>query len=123
MVLKRVTIIRGNEILTKNGYMAKTLFERTKGLLGKNKTEWPLKNEDALVLSPCHAVHTFFMKFSIDVVFLNKKGVIVSLYPSLPPFRMSGFHGTAKKAIELPSGTIEKWHLRIGEELHIRGER
>lgn len=107
--------MRNNQILTQEATYACSFGARLKGLLFRTK----LSENEALILSPCTSVHTFFMKFPIDVVFINAKGEIVYLYSNLKPYRLTWLHGSAKLAIELPSGTIEKWHLKPGEVLCI----
>lgn len=111
-----MTLLRNNQILTKNARMASTLFQRTIGLLGKTR----LDRNEALILSPCRAVHTFFMKFSIDVAFLKPDGTIVSLYPNLKPYRMTWIYPGAHSALEFPAGTIEQWQLEKGQKIMIQ---
>ena len=113
-----MSIMKNHQVLTSKATVADSWGARLKGLLGKPS----LSQNEALILDPCTCVHTFFMKFSIDVVFTNSRGEIVSLYSDLKPFRLTWLHWSAKTAIELSSGTIEKWHLKIGQVLTFNGD-
>ncbi len=92
---------------------ALTWRRRLKGLLGRRE----LPRGRALYLEPCAQVHTFFMKFPIDVVFVDERGVVVGLEPELRPWRMSAYYPAAAGALELPAGTIEASDLREGQTL------
>ena len=114
--MEKMTILRGDETLAATAWQTTTLFERVKGLLGKDGMDM----DETLILNPCHAVHTFFMKFTIDVVFLNSHCQIIALYPDLKPYRATRIHLDATHTIELPAGAITQWNLKKGQHLHIR---
>ncbi|NLN06635.1 MAG: DUF192 domain-containing protein [Firmicutes bacterium] len=107
-------------IFTGRAAPAFTFWKRFKGLMLK-KT-FP-HEYDALFLAPCKAIHTFFMRFAIDVVFLNKKNEIVALYPSLAPWRVTPPCREAEAALEFAGGTIDKFSLACGDLLHWRAEK
>jgi len=67
---------------------------------------------------PCEAVHTFFMKFPIDLVYIDKRRKVRKVRHAVPPWRMSGCL-TAKSVLELPAGTAERTGTRVGDELSI----
>ncbi|MFH1127854.1 MAG: DUF192 domain-containing protein [Candidatus Omnitrophota bacterium] len=92
-----------NTILAQDVQVADTLFSRMRGLLGKKE----LKSGQAIVLKPCNSIHTFFMRFPIDVVFVNKDNKVVKTIPGLKPFCLSGIYFSSSFAIELPAGTIQ----------------
>ncbi len=102
-----------NTILAENVIMADTMFKRMKGLLGYKE----IKKGYALILNPCNSIHTFFMKFSIDVVFLNKNNQVVKIIQSIKPFRMTGVYLNSKITIELSPGTIESSQTQKGDIL------
>jgi len=85
---------------------------RMKGLLGRDG----LAQGEGLWIMPCEAVHTFGMRFSIDLVYLDRKNRIRKVRSSVPPWRMSACL-TAHSVIELPSGTIRETQTRRGDEL------
>ena len=63
--------------------IAETLFERTRGLIGRNSLE-PGKG---LWIKHCNAIHMLFMRFPIDAIFLDKKGEIVKIVRNIRPWR------------------------------------
>ncbi|MBU1726881.1 MAG: DUF192 domain-containing protein [Candidatus Omnitrophica bacterium] len=86
-----------------------------KGLLGKSG----LEPGQALVLKPASSIHTFFMRFTMDAVFVDKDDSVIALYPDMPPFRLSGLHFNAKAVIELPAGVIRATSTQIGDTIRI----
>ncbi len=89
--------------------------ERMRGLLDRNK----LDPGAALVISPCNSVHMFFMKFAIDVLFLNSEGVVVRAIEDLRPWRLTRVYFTAKHTVELPLGAIALSQTRKGDKLNL----
>jgi len=69
-----------------------------------------------MVIAPTNAIHTFFMRFAIDVVFAAQDGTVVGLRKSLRPWRVA-FSTRAFCAIELESGSIERDSIAIGDRL------
>jgi hypothetical protein len=85
---------------------------RRRGLLGRTSFE----PEAALIIAPCSAVHTFFMRMVIDVVFASRDGHVLKTYSRLPAWRVAwALRGFA--AIELPPGTIEARDIGKGDRL------
>ncbi|MDI6605911.1 MAG: DUF192 domain-containing protein [Candidatus Omnitrophota bacterium] len=102
-----------NTVLAENATIANSFLSRMKGLLGRKE----FKKGEALVLTPCNSIHTFFMKFPIDIIFLDKDKRIVKIIPSLQPFRLSGIYFNAASAIELPAGLAEVQSASVGDLL------
>lgn len=102
-----------NSILAENGVIAGTSLKRVKGLLGRSG----LKESEALLLKPCNSIHTFFMSFPIDVVFVDSQKKVVKTISDMAPFRMSGIYFRAHLAIELLAGTISKTSTQPGDLL------
>jgi uncharacterized membrane protein (UPF0127 family) len=84
------------------------------GLLGRRK----LPSGEGLLLRPASSVHTLFMRFSIDVVFLDRDGEVVKIAASVRPWRTAGARG-AKAVLELPAGEAERRELRVGDRLDL----
>ncbi len=107
--------------LTKGGKLAQkvtvadNLLARLTGLLGTVRPD-PQK---ALYLTPCAGVHTFGMKYPIDVVFLDGQGKVVRLFQNLPPNRMTKVIPSAKSALELPPDTIAAHAIQTGDCLKV----
>jgi uncharacterized membrane protein (UPF0127 family) len=87
---------------------------RNKGLLGRDS----LAAEAAMIIAPCNAVHTFFMRFSIDVVFADRQGRVVKVCHHLKPWRIGvGWGGFA--AIELAAGAVDHGSVAAGDLLRV----
>ena len=72
----------------------------------------------AMVIAPSNAVHTFFMRFPIDVAFVNRQGKVVKTYAALAPWRIAAALG-AFAVIELPAGTLARTDTVRGDLLSI----
>ncbi|WP_018086682.1 DUF192 domain-containing protein [Desulfurispora thermophila] len=94
---------------------ANTFWSRLKGLLGKNA----LLPGQALVLIPCRSVHTCFMRFPIDIIFLDAQGKAIFLQEKLPSWRFTPYLSRAILAIELPPGTIKASNTSLGDRIII----
>ena len=82
-----------------------------RGLLGRGG----LERGEGLLLKPCGSVHTLFMRFPIDVVFLDRELSVLAVRPAVPPWRTAGARG-AKVALELAAGEA----MRLGIEPGLR---
>jgi uncharacterized membrane protein (UPF0127 family) len=87
---------------------------RRKGLLGRAS----MPEGTALIVAPTNAIHTFFMQFAIDVVFVSRNGRVVKTVRDLGPWRIAAALRAAA-AIELPAGTLARVHLRRGDVLRV----
>ncbi|MDD5681431.1 MAG: DUF192 domain-containing protein, partial [Candidatus Omnitrophica bacterium] len=70
-------------------------------------------------IKPCNSIHTFFMRFAIDVIFVDSKNRIIRTIRNMRPFRISGIYLSALFSIELPAGTLEKTSTQTGDYLTI----
>ena len=110
--MKVVNRSKGVVLACRAGFALKPI-ERMRGLLGKEA----LAPGDALVISPCSAVHTFGMRYPIDVVFYDRSNRAVAAVPNLRPYRLTRWYPRAKGVIELPAGTLESKPLDTGDLL------
>jgi hypothetical protein len=85
---------------------------RRRGLLGRDG----LQKGSAFVLAPSNAVHTFFMRFPIDLVFASRDGRVLKIRPSVGPWRVSGAIG-AFAVIEMPAGAAARAGVQVGDRL------
>ncbi|RZA08549.1 MAG: DUF192 domain-containing protein [Proteobacteria bacterium] len=90
-------------------------WERLVGLLPRAG----LAEGEALYIEPCTSIHNFFMRFAIDVAFLNRQGRVVAIYHGLKPWRLSWIHFTAKGALEAPAGSLARAGVKKGDVLTI----
>jgi uncharacterized protein len=93
--------------------MAETPWQRFVGLMGRRS----LAADSGLCLRPCSSIHMFFMRISVDAVFLDKDGVVVRIYHSLRPWRVTRVVRKAKSCIELPAGTLAARGVQVGDRL------
>jgi len=94
--------------------LAGTGKSRRKGLLGREG----LLPGEGLWIVPCESVHTFFMRFAIDLVYLDRKHTVRKLKTAVGPWRMSACFA-AHSVLELPAGTIRASQTEPGDELEI----
>lgn len=87
-----------------------TAIERLKGLLGQP----PLTDELCLWIKPCNSIHMFFMKYPIDVIFLDVNDSICKLVHNIKPWQMSAKLG-AHSVLEVAAGSIQRHGLTIGD--------
>ena len=83
---------------------------RRRGLLGRTGLD-----DEALVIAPCNAIHTCFMRFPIDVVFINREGSITRCHSHVPAWRIVMSYGFA--TIELAAGTLLRTETRRSQRL------
>jgi uncharacterized membrane protein (UPF0127 family) len=88
---------------------------RKKGLLGRDG----LPAGSGLVIAPSNAVHTFFMRFAIDILFLSRDGRVLKLKEAVPAWRLAGaFRGYA--VLELGAGQARIVGLEVGQRVKAR---
>lgn len=87
---------------------------RKRGLLGRTG----LPSGHALVIAPSNLVHTFFMRFAIDIVFVRRDGTVVKVRRSVPARRIAGAL-RAFAVIEMAAGSIGEADLRRGDRLEL----
>jgi uncharacterized protein len=87
---------------------------RTRGLLGRQS----LRQGEGLWIVPCEAVHTFGMRFAIDLVYLDRRNVVRKVRSSVPPWRLSGCL-RAHSVIELAAGTLKSTPVHPGDTLQL----
>lgn len=98
-------------LLASEARVAESFVSRLVGLL-----QTPVLNPgDGLYIVPCSQIHMFGMKYAIDVVFMDKKGVVVGLCNKIAPGQMSGIYPKALGCLELPPGIIDSTGTCVGD--------
>ena len=92
--------------------LAETMFARLRGLLGRSG----LSSGEGMLLRPAASVHTAFMRFTIDVVFLDREDRVVKVAADLRPWRAAACRG-ARTVLELPAGEAARQGLGPGVSL------
>jgi uncharacterized protein len=94
--------------------VADTRAARNQGLLGRDG----LDMSHAFVLSPCFSIHTAFMRFPIDVLFVDRDGCAVKIVHALAPWRLA-MAVRARHVVELAAGELRGSDVRIGDRLYL----
>ena len=100
--------------------VADSFFTRAKGLLGESSlaagsTLW-IKGSR---LVSCNSIHTWFMRFPIDAVFVDRSLKVRAVYRDLGPWRMTIPVLGAVSVFEFPAGTLAKCPVDVGDQLHV----
>lgn len=99
--------------LMTHGEMASSFWTRLKGLLGRDG----LSDGEGLILKGEKSIHMFFMKFAIDVVYVNDDMQVIRLDENMPPWKIGPFVAGSAYVIELPVGTIARTGSKAGDTL------
>ena len=108
---------------TRNAYLAThvrlagTHWSRFRGLMGTEAASFPAGQ--GLWVVPCHGVHTFAMRFPIDVIYLDGDKVVVHIEENLKPWRVAPVRLRAASVLELPDRTLSATQTAIGDEIEI----
>ena len=108
-----ITNVTRHTVVANRGVVAERLVTRLLGLLTRSS----LDPGEALVFPRCNSIHTCFMRFPIDVVFLQQ-GCVVKVVQALRPFRLAWAVG-AETVIELPAGTAARTSTEAGAVLEV----
>ena len=96
--------------------VARNVFSRGLGLMFRSR----LPENGGLLIHGCNGIHMMFMRFSIDAVFVDKKGVVVKLYRRLPPWiGLVPLVWRADRVAELPAGAIDRHAIKVGDQLRV----
>ncbi|NLB56677.1 MAG: DUF192 domain-containing protein [Lentisphaerae bacterium] len=92
-------------------------FERTKGLIGSKS----LDIDEGMYFPKCGMIHTCFMSFEIDVIFLDDNGTVIRLFENLKPWRIAG-SGTLRRSdtLEVAGGSARRLGLKPGSHLALK---
>ena len=101
------------ELLFDSVKTAGNFFIRAFGLIFRKEP----KPGEGLLFYKCNSIHTFWMRFAIDVIFLDKNNKILALFTGLKPFRITPFIKSADKALELRKSSIKNSELNVGDML------
>ncbi len=105
---------RTDEALANRVEVAVTRRDRRKGLLGRSG----LEPASALIIAPCFSIHTMFMRFDIDVVFVDEDGRVVKVVRDMTPWRIA-VDPTAHAVVELPAGSLRDRQVNVGDRLYL----
>jgi uncharacterized membrane protein (UPF0127 family) len=114
----RVTIVNTtkNTVVCMRGTLANTMMLRMVGLLGVKG----LEPEAGLLIKPSSGVHTFGMRFPIDIVTLDRNNRVLGIWENIGPWRIRGLSLRTRSVLELPSGRIKECSIEAGDELAVK---
>ena len=96
--------------------VAKSMVARARGLMFTRS----LADDEGLLINPCGSIHMFFMRFALDVLYVDQFDRVVRTQRNIKPWRIGPLYTRgAKYVIELPTGTIERSAAEPGDQLQI----
>lgn len=101
--------------LITQGRVANTFWLRLRGLLGAK----PLEQGEGLVLVGEKSIHTLFMSFPIDVIYVDKQEQVIRIDANMVPYRLGPFLARSAYVLEMPVGTITRTATAVGDQLKL----
>lgn len=116
--MKAIKYIPGNAannniIIASKVYLARGFFKKLFGLLIFK----PLKESEGFLIKDCKSIHTMWMRYSIDVVFIDKNDRVTTVYKGIDPFRFSPYIKDACAVLELKAGSAGRASIKIGDTI------
>jgi uncharacterized protein len=110
---RQVTLTRENgDVVCEDCVVADSPVSRMRGLLGRKE----LRQGEGILLRPAGSIHTFFMRFPIDAVFLDREFRVLGISDDIRPWRAASKRG-AHAVLELPAGESARRGLEVGDQL------
>jgi len=100
-------------VLADRAEQAASFFDRFRGLMGRAR----FQRGEGLLLEPCNAIHTFFLRVAIDAAFLDGDHRVIEAVAGLAPWRATRVIRGARSVLELPAGTLAATLTSRGDEL------
>ena len=110
----RIVNMRSGKVVADQVMTAFDSESRRKGLLAHSS----LPASTALIIAPSNAIHTFFMKFAIDIAFVSKDGRVLKIRSRVPAWRMTGSL-RAYAVLELAAGSLAISDTQVGDRLSV----
>ena len=107
---------RDGQTIVEHVEAARTLSSRMKGLLGRER----LAEGNGLLLAPCGSIHTFFMRFALDLIFLDEGLKVVRFCRCVQPYRVASGGPRALSVVEIQSGWLGADAIQAGDTLELR---
>jgi uncharacterized membrane protein (UPF0127 family) len=110
----KVTNTTRSTIVAERVRVARSLLARARGLMLEDR----LEHGSGMLIDPCGSIHMFFMRFPLDVLYVDRSDRVVRVQRGIKPWRVGPLHTSgARYVIELPVGTIETSRTEIGDQL------
>ncbi|HKP51163.1 MAG TPA: DUF192 domain-containing protein [Chloroflexia bacterium] len=111
----RIENLTKGTIVANKAKRADGFFARGRGLM----LAPPLSEGGGLIIEPCNSIHMFFMRYPLDVLFIDNDRRVLFLYEGIKPWRVGRLVKGARMAIELPAGTINRTQTEVGDKLSL----
>jgi uncharacterized protein len=109
-----VTVLSRARVVCESCPIADTMWTRLRGLMGRRE----LEPGEGLLLRPSGSVHTCFMRFAIDIAFLDSELRVLAVSPGVRPWRLRLQRG-ARAVLELPAGEADRVGIAPGDQLTV----
>lgn len=109
-----IQIEHKGKVIATNVSLADNFWDRLAGYMFRRKPHTP-----GILFSPAPSIHTFFMNFDLDVIFMDGKYQILKIYRHMKPWRHTRFYFKAQKTLELPAGVFPN-DIKEGDVLEVR---
>ena len=109
----RIENVTRSTVVADRARRAATFLARGRGLM----LAPPLPDGSGLIIEPCNSIHMFFMRYPLDVLFVDRAGGVTFMYEGIKPWRVGRLVKGARMAIELPAGTIARTRTEVGDRL------
>ena len=116
--MARIVNVSKGTTVAAHARKAKSFWARLVGLMGRRG----LEEGEGLLLSPCSSVQTLFMRFPIDVIFVDREAKVVKVAPALGPFRLVLGGRGARDALEVAAGTAARSDTAVGDRLVVEDD-
>jgi uncharacterized protein len=103
---------RGSTVAA-NAPLANSYFSRLMGLMGRK----PLPAGEGLIIEPCSSIHTCFMRFPIEVLFVDRAHRVLRATAAVQPWRFGPIVPQAHYVVELPAGAVAASNTQVGDVL------
>ncbi|MBC77085.1 MAG: hypothetical protein CME64_13810 [Halobacteriovoraceae bacterium] len=112
----RIVHKKTNKVIASQVRVANTFLSRLKGLMFIKQ----MKGFDAMLIENTNSVHNCFVRFSIDLIFINSEWKIVKIVKNFRPWRFSWIYFKARHVLELPAGSVGD-EIQTGDYLEAQG--
>lgn len=113
--MPKIINLRTNEVVAQNVLLAESIPRRMKGLMGTPA----LNRNEAMFIADCNWIHTGFMRFTMDAVFVNAEMEVVKIVTNIKPWRICFPVFKAISVIEFESGKWDQTSLRVGDKVNV----
>ena len=101
--------------LAETALVADNMWTRLRGLIGRP----PLQEGQGLIIKPSQGIHSFFMSYPIDAIYVDEQGQVVHRLGDLRPFRAAPVCFRARYVVELPAGTLNRTRTEVGDRIEL----